>query len=107
MIERLCSSVILALVFITFQPIGLLTLLIIQLTVTIVKRPYRNDFNRPILNLVITSIIQVIILVTNLLGPSTIIYLTYAPIAILALLVIALIYNTYYLIKTLRSTELV
>lgn len=69
------------------------------------KKPYIKDGKerRPYLNLLISFFVQLLIVLTNVVGSTLDSYDHYAPIAIIVLLLLALAYNLYYFIQSFRA----
>lgn len=82
----------------TMQLVMLMILVVLQIGVIIILRPYIlvGSNARPLLNLGITLLIYILLFAMPYISKQ--LFKLYCPWAIVALLVIAIIYNIYYLI---------
>jgi hypothetical protein len=104
-IERCITAGIFLLFSLNKQLAIIIALLIVQIALIIILRPYAMTGSqvRPILNLSISLVIEVIYMLTPYLSMP--LYNLYAPFVILGLLAISICYNVYYLIKTVCGNE--
>ena len=102
-VERILTGAVLALVtWFSYQCLAMTVLSIGQLIYIIVKRPYADKNWRPIVNMIITTLVLVIYYLMNSMDNSTI--KEYGPFGVLALLSACLIYSTILLVLQFKDT---